>query len=159
MDEKEIFELLYRDSAQTKLDSSKRDLKFGVKKSFRKYQDVEYGINPTIQVQVQYNAHENFEDFFKSQSDEANYFLKYFKSAKFIEAPKKISIDGIESIHYSLGYEKTLNDSVYKVRVRAYLIPNGETLFQITLNDSEDRDCSKTYDSIVKTICLNKNHP
>ena len=31
MDEKEIFELLYRDSAQTKLDSSKRDLKFGVK--------------------------------------------------------------------------------------------------------------------------------
>lgn len=159
MNEKQIFELLYRDSAQTKLDSSKRDLRFSVIKSFRKYQDVEYGINPTIQVQVQYNSHENFEDFFKSQSDEAKYFLKYFKSAKFIEPPKIVFIDGIKTVHYSFSFAKTFNDTIYRARSRAYIIPNDETLFQVTLNDSEDRDCSKTYDSIVKTIRLNKNHP
>ena len=159
MNEKEIFELLYRDSAQTKLNSSKRDLRFGVKKSYRKYKNVENGINPTIQVQVQYNEHENFEDFFKSQSDETKYFLKYFKSAKYIEPPTTINIDGIKSIHYSITYTKTINDALYRPRVRAYIIPNNETLYQITLIDDEERDCSKTYDSIIKSIRLKKNHP
>ena len=110
MNEKETFKTLYRDSAESKLDTSRIDKKFGVLFSYRKYDTLtrEAMINPIIQVQVQNNIHEDFDSFFASQSDEANYFTDYFKNGKFIDRPKSVEVDGVESVYFSMGQSSNI---------------------------------------------------
>jgi hypothetical protein len=153
--EKELYSYLYKDSAQEKIKESREINKnFRVLASYKKYKEIRPGINPNIQVRVHDNEAETFDDFLQTVIEDIKLYPKYLKGFEIVEQPIKTKLDNVDVVYFS-GIHPMIIDSVeLMARTKCYMIPNGYKRYQLTFNDSKEDDCTKTFDSLVKTIKL-----
>ena len=63
-------------------------------------------------------------------------------------------MDKTNVIYFRVSHKQLINDAKVKVRSEVFMIPNGNELHQITLNDSEEDDCSKEFIEVINSIKL-----
>jgi hypothetical protein len=142
---------------QTQLDKFLADHKGSVLfLAYTKYDPSQHpGLIPTIQVNILNNTAKTFDSFFLSMTKSAESMQKYFKDFEYIDRPQKIIIGNKDAFYFSSKFTMTTSSRTIKPRSRTYAIPNGNTFFQINFTDGDKEDCSKLFDSLVKSIRLN----
>jgi hypothetical protein len=123
--------------------------------SYSKYDAAKHqGLIPTIQVNIRNNPTKTFENFFQSMTKSSESMKTYFKDFEYIDKPQKVKVAGKDAFYFSAKFKMATPNQTIKPRSRTYAIPNGNNFFQVNFTDGDDEDCSKLFDSLVKSIRL-----
>ena len=123
--------------------------------TYSKYDPAQHaGLIPTIQVNIRNNTTKTFDSFFQTMTKSSETMQNYFKDFEYIDKPQKVKVGGKDAFYFSAKFTMATNNQTIKPRSRTYAIPNGNTFFQVNFTDSDNEDCSKLFDSLVKTIRL-----
>lgn len=153
--EEKLFKEIYKDSATSKLEKSKKIYdKFRVVNSYFKYDSTHYGINPTIQIQIHDNPDENFQDFQETVVKKGEWIRENLEGYQLLVNPEKITIDGVAVVYFQMVHNQIIDGVSVKIRSRIYMIPNGDSLYQLTFNDCQGDDCSTEFEESIKSIKL-----
>lgn len=154
--EKEIFKQIYKKGADDKLKQSREINKnFRVLKSYLKYGDPNHlGIIPTIQIQIHDNHDKYIKNFERTVSKKVQWMIDNLDGYELLASPKKENVDGVAVVHFSIVHNQVIDGITAKIRSHIYMIPNGNTLYQLTFNDYEGDDCSKEFEEAIKSIKL-----
>lgn len=125
--------------------------------SYMKYKPSEHaGLIPIIQVNLRLNDTKNFPQFVSVMTKSADNMKNYLKDFQYIDKIQTIKIAGRETFYFSAKFNMiTKNSDTIRARSRTYAVPIGDKFLQINFTDGPNEDCSKLYDSLVKTIKFN----
>lgn len=153
--DKELFRNLYKDSADFKLKESKEIYRNFIARGYLKYDDNNHlGINPVIQIQTHNNPDKYFNDFFQTVTNKIEWYKKNVDGFELLKEPEKRVVDKTNVVYFRVSHKQLIDDSKVKVRSEVFMIPNGNELHQITLNDSDEDDCSKEFIEVINSIKL-----
>jgi hypothetical protein len=121
--------------------------------SYSKYDPAKHsGLIPTIQVNIRNNPTKTFDNFFQSMTKSSESIKTYFKDFEYIDKPQKIKVGNKDAFYFSSKFTMSTSSQTIKPRSRTYAIPNGNKFFQVNFTDGDNEDCSKLFDSLVKSI-------
>jgi len=110
-------------------------------------------ILPSLQVTVWKNTGEDLHAFYQDVYLYTDNLKSIYERYDFIDKPQTIVIDSIESIYYSSKYVlKTKDGQFISGRSRVYRIPFKQLFYQISMNDTENDDCSELFDLLLASI-------
>lgn len=122
--------------------------------SHMKYKPSEHaGLIPVIQVNLRLNNTKSFSQFVSVMTKSADNMKNYLNDFQYIDKAKTITLAGRQAFYFSAKFNMIAkNSDTIKARSRTYAVPIGDKFFQINFTDGPTEDCSKLYDSLVKTI-------
>lgn len=125
--------------------------------SHMKYKPSEHaGLIPVIQVNLRINDTKSFPEFVSVMTKSVENMKNYFNDFQYIDKAKTISLAGRQAFYFSAKFNMITKNSVtIKARSRTYAVPIGDKFLQINFTDGPSEDCSKLFDSLVKTIKFN----
>ncbi len=111
------------------------------------------GLIPTVTVNVRKKSTNDFSVFKKELQASTELIKSSFGDFAFLLNPTETEISGIRSVYMVITYTVKRNDGqVLKPRTRVYAIPIKGFFIQVNLIDDQDKDCTKEFDELVKTI-------
>ena len=125
--------------------------------SYMKYKPSEHaGLIPVIQVNLRLNDTKSFSQFVSVMTKSADNMKNYLNDFQYVDNAKTITLAGRQAFYFSAKFNMlTKNSDTIKARSRTYAVPIGDKFLQINFTDGPNEDCSKLFDSLVKTIKFN----
>lgn len=122
-----------------------------------KYKSSEHaGLIPMIQVNLRLNDTKSFSQFVSVMAKSVDNMKNYLNDFQYVDNAKTITLAGRQAFYFSSKFNMlTKNSDTIEARSRTYAVPIGDKFLQINFTDGPSEDCSKLFDSLVKTIKFN----